>query len=146
MDLLPRLYEIFVPEEVFGETQHYPELVDAIEIAKAVGRWLTVETVKDKREVNRLLDKRLGYGEAESIVLYREIDADFLLTSDRYAASTATGIGVKVLTIGDTIREAYAANIIGTGEALDLLETLVGQDILNTTYIRELLEEAKQWP
>lgn len=35
LNILPKLYTIVIPEEVFEETQHYDDLPDAIEIAKA---------------------------------------------------------------------------------------------------------------
>ena len=83
LELLPQLYDVVIPEEVFDETQHYRELPDAMEIAKAAGKWLIVKAVKSRRQVSRLLGQRLGEGEAEAIVLCKEIGADSLLTSDK---------------------------------------------------------------
>ena len=48
LDLLPRLYDVIIPEEVFDETQHYRELPDAMEIAKAVGKWLVVRNGQEQ--------------------------------------------------------------------------------------------------
>jgi len=95
LELLPQLYDVVVPEEVFEETQHYRELPDAMEIAKAAGKWLVVRAVKSRRQVNRLVGQRLGEGEAEAIVLCKEIGADSLLTSDKYAASKAVDFRIE---------------------------------------------------
>jgi predicted nucleic acid-binding protein len=38
--ILPRLYNVVIPEEVFEETQYYSDLPDAMEIAKATRSWL----------------------------------------------------------------------------------------------------------
>ena len=146
LELLPRLYDVVIPEEVFDETQHYRELPDAIEIAKAAGKWLVVRAVKNRKQVNRLIEQRLGEGEAEAIVLLEEIGADSLLTSDRYAASRAASLGLKSITIGDVIKEAYSAKLLTAPEAVSLLDTLIGQNILNTSFVRQLLREAKTWP
>ena len=146
LDLLPRVYEVTIPEEVFLETQHYRELPDAMEIAKAVGKWLVVRAVKDRRQVRYLVRQNLGQGEAEAIVLCKEIEADSVLTSDKYAASKAATLGVRTITISDVIKEAYSKTVMTASEAVSLLEILIGQDILNTGSIRELLREARTWP
>lgn len=146
LELLPRLYDVVVPEEVFEETQHYRELPDAMEIARAAGKWLEVRAVRDRKQVKRLVGQRLGEGEAEAIVLCKEIRADSLLTSDQFAASKAANLGLKTITIGDIIREAYDTKVVTAPEAVSLLDTLIGQNILNTSYLRQLLREARAWP
>jgi len=146
LELLPRLYDVIIPEEVFDESQHYRELPDAMEIAKAVGKWLVVKTVKNRKEVNRLVEQKLGEGEAEAIVLCKEIGADSLLTSDKYVASKAATLGVRTITIGDVIKEAYNTKTMTAPEVVSLLETLIGQNILNTGSLRQVLREARSWP
>lgn len=43
----------------------------------------------------------MDYGESESVILYKEIEADFLLIDDRKARSIAENLGVKCIgTIG----------------------------------------------
>ena len=58
-----------IPQEVFDETQYYRQLPHAMEIAKAVGKWLAVKRVKNRKQVQRLLEQKLGEGEAEAIIL-----------------------------------------------------------------------------
>lgn len=146
LEILPRLYEVAIPQEVFDETQYYRELPDAMQIAKAVGKWLEVKRIKNRNQMRRLLQQKLGQGEAEAIILYNEIRADSLLMSDKYAASKATSLGVKTITIGDVIKEAYSSEILTASECVALLNSLVNQNILNTSYLRQLMEEAKTWP
>ena len=145
LDILPRLYNVVIPKEVFEETQHYRELPDSIEIAKATGKWLVVMSVRDRKQVSRFLDQKWGKGEAGTVVLCEEIDADSLLTSDMYAASRATKLGLKTITIGDVVKEAHALKAMTPVEAVNLLKMLIDQNILNTRYLRQLLEEAKTW-
>ena len=58
LDVLPSLYNVIIPKGVFDETQHYSELPDAIEIARAAGKWLAVMTVQNKKRP--LLNSRKG--------------------------------------------------------------------------------------
>lgn len=146
LELLPRLYDVVIPQEVFDETQYYRELPDAMEIAKAVGKWLAVKRIKNRKRVQLLLEQKLGEGEAEAIILYKEIRADSLLISDKYAASKAASLGVKTITIGDVIKEAHSAKILTGPDSIHLLNSLISQNILNTSYLRQLLEEARKWP
>jgi predicted nucleic acid-binding protein len=115
LKILPKLYTIFIPEEVFEETQHYDDLPDAIEIAKATELWLTVKPVRNKSEVRRLMrNKKLGRGEAEAIVLCKEQKAFAMLTSDRYAAIKADDYGIKVINMADIIRVLPFQNLDST--------------------------------
>lgn len=144
--ILPRLYDVVIPEEVFEETQYYSDLPDAIEIAKATRSWLKVKTVKNKNDVKHLLSQKLGKGEAQAIVLCREVRARYLVTSDKYAALKAETYGLKVMNIADVVREAYNAKIMNAQEVTALTDTFINQNILDTLYIRKLREEAKGWP
>jgi len=146
LDLLPRIYEVFIPEAVFDETQYYPELPDAIEIAKAAGKWLEVKRIRVRTQLSGLLEQKIGEGEAEAIILCKEIRADSLLMSDKHAASKAESLGVKTITVGDVVKEAYDYKIIGAADAVSILESLINQNILNTSFLRRLLEEARAWP
>ena len=147
LEVLHRLYDVVIPEQVFRETQYYGDMPDAIEIAKVVNKWLEVRDVKDVKRVNRLLESKWGKGEAEAAVLCLEMEADYLLTNDRYAASKAKKLGLKTITIADVVTEAYVAKAMNAEEAVELLSTLVSQNTLDTRYLRDLLEEApkRRW-
>ncbi len=143
--ILPRLYDVVIPEEVFEETQYYSDLPDAIEIAKAVRSWLRVYEVKNKPEIRRLVMQKLGKGEAQAIVLCKEIKAEFLLTSDKYAALKAQAYGLKIMNIADVVRQAYNVKIMTAKEVLAFTDKLISQNILDASYIRELKEDAQGW-
>jgi len=146
LELLPLLYEVTIPQAVFEESQYYNEFPDAINIARATGDWLRVKKIRNKKEMLVLLKQKLGRGESEAIILCQELRADSLLTSDKYAASKATSLGIGTITIADVIRDAYRLKIMTASQCTSLLKTLVLQNILNTSYIRELLKETTAWP
>ncbi|MEM6339459.1 MAG: DUF3368 domain-containing protein [Pseudomonadota bacterium] len=91
------------------------ELFDEIYIPKAVWEELTrdesksqhqritdyfVDKVKDISGFNNLTFV-MDYGESESVILYKEIEADYLLIDDRKARSIAETLGVQCIgTIG----------------------------------------------
>ena len=93
----------------------------------------------------RLTKGKLGMGEAEAIVLCKEIGGYALLTSDRHAASKAETYGVKTMNMADVVEEAYRAKVASPREVLRLLDTLIDQHILDTLRRRRLREEAKRW-
>jgi predicted nucleic acid-binding protein len=144
--VLPKLYHVVIPEEVFEETQHYDDLPDAIEIAKATKSWLVVKPVKDKGKLRRLTaETKLGKGEAEAIILCNELKASAVLTSDRYAAVRAGEYGVNTMNLADVIRQSYHSKVLTAAHVIELTDKLVDQNILDTRYIRSLREEAKGW-
>lgn len=146
LNLLPKLYTIVIPEAVFEETQYYDDLPDAIEIAKATKSWLAVKEVRNKSRLRQLKrNQKLGRGEAEAIILCKEQEAFAMLTSDKYAAASASSYGIKVLDIADIIRKSYNNKILLASDARDLLDMFVNQSILDTPYIRKLREEARGW-
>jgi len=146
LQILPSLYDVVIPEGVFEETQYYRDYTDAMEIAKAIVTWLKVVAVWNKKEVKRYMKQKLGKGEAEAMVLCREIRAHALLISDKYAATKAEAFGLKTMNIADVVREAHNAKIMTSQDVLRLIDTLVNQSILDTQYIRRLREDAVRWP
>ena len=143
--ILPKLYDVVIPEEVFEETQYYRDLPDALEIAKATRTWLEVKTVRNRSEVTHLVRQKLGKGEAEAIVLCKEVKADGLLTSDRYAVLKAEIHGIRAMNIAAVVREAYNAKVMKAVEVVQLTDKFINQNILDTLYIRQLREEAREW-
>ncbi len=143
--ILPRLYDVVIPEEVFEETQYYGDLPDAIEIAKAATSWLKVKSVKNKMDLKHLQKQKLGKGEAQAILLCKEVRAYALLTSDRYAALKAQAYGLQTMNVADIVKDAYNVKIMTAQEVIALTDKFINQNILDTLYIRKLREEAKGW-
>lgn len=134
--ILPKVYRVVIPEKVFEETQHYDDLPDAIEIAKAAKSWLVVKTVKDKMKLRHLTTKmKLGRGEAEAIILCNELKASAVLTSDRYTAIKAEEYGVKTVNLAEVIRQSYRSGVLTAAHVIELADRLVNQNILDTRYI-----------
>ncbi|WP_447977306.1 DUF3368 domain-containing protein [Candidatus Nitrospira bockiana] len=85
LHLIPKLAQrAYVPMAVYEEVVH-----------QGTQRAGSAERVKDHVAVHRLLD-RIGRGEAEAIILAREIRADFLVLDDATARHLAENQGVRV--------------------------------------------------
>ena len=91
------------------------------------------------------MEEKLDKGEAEAIVLCKEVRATGLLTSDRYATLKAQHYSIRPMNMADIIREAHNAKIMTASEVTALTNKLINQNILDTLYIRQLREEAKGW-
>lgn len=105
------------------------ELFNSIYIPNAVWEEITQDTTplyystifnffKDKvREISSFNDLALimDYGESESVLLYRELAADFLLIDDKKARKIAEHLGVNCIGI---------IGILSTAKDKELIETL----------------------
>jgi len=96
LDLLHELAgEVHIPGAVFEEVaEHADERPGSAEVRSAP--WIQVGRVLDRQAVEHLRG-RLGRGEAESIVLARELEADFLVLDDAAARRVAEGEGARVI-------------------------------------------------
>jgi len=96
LDLLQELAgEIHIPAAVLEEVATPgDERAGGAEVRRS--SWIRVEHVADRRVVEHLR-ARLGRGESESIVLARELSADFLVLDDAAARRVAEGEGARVI-------------------------------------------------
>ncbi|MDD3771869.1 MAG: hypothetical protein PHC38_04340 [Weeksellaceae bacterium] len=88
--MLKDLYQrIIVPEEVFNEIENGKNksyYINLLEID-----WIEIKEIKDKKSLSYFLD--LDKGEAETIILANEINADLVIIDEklgRYHPSTPT--------------------------------------------------------
>lgn len=79
--------EVHVPEAVRDELLHSHHTLPA---------FLQIDTVADRREVARL-EHELDLGEAEAIVLARELRADVLLMDEKIGRHVARREGVPII-------------------------------------------------
>lgn len=87
--------DIFIPEMVYQEV--VIEGKDKPGSQEAIGaKWLNVLKVKDYIEVNFLAEE-LGYGEAEVLVLAKEINADWVLIDEEKGRNAAVAAGFNVI-------------------------------------------------
>ncbi len=112
------------------------ELLKAVKDGK-----ILVKDVHNRWIVNALLDP-LAIGEAESIALAVEENADYIVLDDMLARRRAISMGLNVIGTLRILRLMYDAKLIGKSEVLDSLEKLrqVGFRISDDV-IRKVLQE-----
>jgi uncharacterized protein len=81
--------EFFIPYAVFEELEKYKNP----EFPKKYMKLLQnhISEIKSKNHLALLMD----YGESESVILYQELNADFLLIDDQKAGIMAESLGVN---------------------------------------------------
>lgn len=108
--------EIHIPASVFEEVAALSdERVGGPELRRAP--WLRVERVVDGNAVERLC-RRLGRGEAESIVLARELSADYVVLDDAAARRAAAEEGVAVIGLLGLLLHAKDRGVIAAVKPL----------------------------
>ncbi len=99
LDLLRVRGNVYAPRGVFAETQAYLDEA-AQAIANATKTWLQIVNAEDHLAVELLLAD-LHRGEAEVIVLARELHADWVVLDDMKARRFARRLGLPVVgTVG----------------------------------------------
>ena len=92
LDLLQSLFsDIIIPNEVYEELVVYENhriMLESID-------WITVISVSDTEKVE-LLKQELDAGEAEAIVLAKELNCDFLLIDERKGREIAQSQNIKI--------------------------------------------------
>jgi len=96
LEILNSLFEeIFIPNAVWEEltrdktTEYYKIIIDFFEDK--------VKAVSGFNELTFIM----GYGESESVILYKELNADYLLIDDKKARNIAENFGINCIgTIG----------------------------------------------
>ncbi len=111
--------EIFAPHEVYNEVCVRGKGKPGAEEVEAA-EWIRWTEVKDKFAV-QILKIELNKGEAEVIVLARELNAELVLIDDRRPREIAKDLGFKVLgTVGILIKAARDGRVC-LEDALDEL-------------------------
>jgi len=102
LKLLEKLFQrIVIPEAVYKEVvEEGKGKPGAIEVKKAIDKWIEVKKVRNSDEV-KALRALLDYGESEVIVLAQEIKADLLILDNKEPRIFAKHLGFKLIgTIG----------------------------------------------
>jgi uncharacterized protein len=96
IELLQLIFrEVFIPDAVFNEVVTRGKGRPGVrEIANA--SWVKRETIKDRRTVEMLVSE-LGQGEAEVLVLGKELNADWLIIDDERARAAAASAGFNII-------------------------------------------------
>jgi len=88
-------HSIYLPDAVFREVVTKGRGKPGVkEISSA--KWIYKKAVKDRRNVE-MLGAELGLGEAEVLVLGKELNADWLILDDERARTAAISAGFQVI-------------------------------------------------
>ena len=100
-DLLKNLFgKLYIAEAVCHEATIAKKEKDNLAFEIAQADWIQTVKVKDRLAVDVLLDE-LDLGEAETIVLAKEINADWILMDEKKGRRKLTQLGLaKIGTIG----------------------------------------------
>lgn len=130
---------IVVPEAVYKECIVEGENREEVKFLKEAN-WIEVKQTKDKNLI-KLLESHLDYGESEAIALALEIDADLILLDDLDARETARIYDLQITgTIGILLRAKFEGKIVSLKDTLrKLMKTGFW---INKKLIQELLKFA----
>jgi hypothetical protein len=108
-DLLQKLFgEIYIAKAVYDEAVVGGHEIGGAKYEVATATWIKTVAVKDKLAVEVLLDE-LDLGESETIVLARELAADWVLMDEKKGRSKLTQLGLqKIGTIGILLKAKQA--------------------------------------
>lgn len=100
-DLLQQLFgEVYIPQAVYAESVTAGREEGGAKREVSGATWIKVVNVQDRLAVDVLLDE-LDLGEAEAIVLARELNADWVLMDERKARRKLMQLGInKIGTLG----------------------------------------------
>lgn len=137
LDLLKLLYiEVIIPEKVQDELLNYENQRDEIDKRN----WIIVRKVSNSEEV-RKLEKDLDAGEAEAIVLAKELGAELLIIDERKGRKIAEENGLKIIgLLGVLIKAKRMGHIETLKPLLDELIDNVGFRVRKKLYNRILSE------
>jgi len=101
LNLLPEIFgEVHIPRAVYDETVTYGREEGMAKQAVASAEWVHVVEVKDRLAVEVLLDE-MDLGEVETIVLAREMNADWVLMDEKKGRRKLDQLNIpKIGTIG----------------------------------------------
>lgn len=100
-DLLQRLFgELHIAQAVYEEAVVAGREIGGAKREVSTSAWIKVHSVQDQLAVDVLLDE-LDLGEAETIVLARELNADLVIMDEKKGRRKLTQLGLpKIGTVG----------------------------------------------
>ncbi|MEK6680965.1 MAG: DUF3368 domain-containing protein [Nitrospirota bacterium] len=140
INLLKKIYdEVYIPEAVFVEVSIKGRgKIGSKEIINA--EWIHKKAVKDKRIVE-MLSAELGRGEAEVLVLGKELNADWLIIDDERARTTAVSAGFQIIGLAGILLLAKQLRFIPSVKSL--LDELRNKNFrLSDEIYKEILKKA----
>ncbi len=93
LNILKQLFgKVYIPKKVYQELSVYESQKNDIDLQK----WLLVKTVLNQNEVKKI-EKQLDPGEAEAIVLAKEMQANLLIIDERKGRKLAENYGLQII-------------------------------------------------
>jgi predicted nucleic acid-binding protein len=144
-DLLHQLFnKIYIPETVYQEAVIKGHEFGGAKREVSAATWIEVVAVQDRLAVEVLLDN-LDAGEAETIVLARELNADWVLMDEKKGRRKLSELKLnKIGTIGILLKAKNAGLI---SQIRPDLERLRAQGFsLSQSVIDAVLQQANEYP
>ncbi len=108
--------EVYIPEAVFLEVVGKGKgRAGVTEVEEA--KWIHKKKVKDKRMVEILISE-IGHGEAEVLVLGKELNADWLIIDDEKARTAAISAGFNIIGLAGILMTAKQLKLIPSVKTL----------------------------
>jgi predicted nucleic acid-binding protein len=128
LDLLPRIFdEILVPSAVYDEIVVKGAGRPGSE-AVSVAAWLQVQSPKATSSLDPLL-LGLDSGELETLLLAKEVQADWVLIDERLGRRVARAMGLEPKGTVGILLTAFVASLVSKERALKAVHTLVENGI-----------------
>ncbi len=140
LDVLQQIFKkIVIPNQVYIELVNYEHQKEEIDKRD----WILVKSVKNPNEV-KILEQQLDAGEAEAIILAKELKADFLIIDERKGRKIAKEHGFKIVgllgILGILIQGKREGHINTLKPLLDKLIDEIGFRVSKKLYTRILTE------
>lgn len=136
LKLLHHIYnEVLIPNAVMNELKKLENFNISIEVIKQAS-WIKCIEVKHRNEVQELLGD-LDLGEAEAIVLAKNLHADWLLIDETKGRKTAKDMGLQIVGLLGVLLLAKKEGLIH--EVKSYLEKLITKTKFRMT--QELFDE-----
>ena len=127
LELLQRLFgKVFIPQAVYAETVVVGREKGSAKQPVSAAAWIKTVIVRNSQAVVALLSE-LDQGEAETIVLAQELNAERALMDEKAGRRKLTqmGINIKVGILGILLRAKSAGLLSGVRPDIEKLRTLV---------------------
>lgn len=143
LDLLQKLYQnILIPEAVYREVVITGRGQPGSEEVKSA-KWIEKQKIKDKY-LFMALTQYLSEGEAETIILALEFNADLVIIDEKIGRQTASHFGLNYIGLVGVLKEAKVKGLIKEVKRyLDELRNIAGFWLKNDLY-QSILEDEQE--
>lgn len=142
LELLKKIFKtVYIPEAVYSEVVVKGKGKSGVkEISEA--KWIYKKAVKDRRAVD-MLAAEMGLGEAEVLVLGKELQADWFIIDDERARNAAISAGFPIIGLAGILLLAKQRKLIPSVKPL--LDELQDKNFrLSRLIYNEVLKKARE--